>query len=244
MIAPVVPSLKKATDACVLASNNASPAQRGPRRCVCVCRRTANGQLSVVRPSPRLVSAAAAAATDSGRNFFFALPQRQFHGNRSPRGCAHPSAGANASGSRPQAYAANRLCVCAHTSLASLLLSIAAHSPLPTQHTLVVCVLCMVYCEPSAAQTRRLLSLAQRELALSQRSASDITNLALRTSRPVVSSELYTERGSVLRRTGAITPRSPSTLPTLPHCLRGLQMRQTTQRSVKQVIVTLIRGAS
>ena len=26
------PSLKKATDACVLASNNASPAQRGPRR--------------------------------------------------------------------------------------------------------------------------------------------------------------------------------------------------------------------
>merc|ERR1712086_438802 len=26
------PSLKKATDTCVLASNNASPAQRGPRR--------------------------------------------------------------------------------------------------------------------------------------------------------------------------------------------------------------------
>ena len=31
-VAEWAPSLKKATDACVLASNNASPAQRGPRR--------------------------------------------------------------------------------------------------------------------------------------------------------------------------------------------------------------------
>ena len=31
-VAEWAPSLKRATDACVLASNNASPAQRGPRR--------------------------------------------------------------------------------------------------------------------------------------------------------------------------------------------------------------------
>ena len=61
------PSLKKATDACVLASNNASPAQRGPRR---------NAQPTT---APRHAACGGPIPSSRGK-FYLILPMTAFDG--------------------------------------------------------------------------------------------------------------------------------------------------------------------